>query len=64
MRNWNVIAIHKGGQNADEEGYGNKKQAAIRAAKKKLAEGDRYECITVIADNGEELLDETEIKIK
>lgn len=64
MKNWNVFAIRSGGQNADEESYGRKKQAAIRAAKKKLAEGEIYESITVIADNGEELLDETEIRIK
>ncbi|MGN0488484.1 MAG: hypothetical protein ACI4HO_04405 [Ruminococcus sp.] len=63
MKNWNVLAIYIGGKNADEEMYGTKRQA-VRVAKKKLAEGEKYECITVIADNGEELLDETEIKIK
>lgn len=63
MRNWNVFAIHADGQNAYEEGYNNKSKA-IRAANKKLAEGDKYESITVIADNGEELLDDTEIVIK
>ena len=63
MKNWNVIAIYVGGQNADEESY-NSKAKAIRAAKKKLVEGEQYENISVIADNGEELLDDTEIIIK
>lgn len=63
MKNWNVFAIHKGGQNADEETY-NSKAKAIRVANKKLVEGEKYESISVIADNGEELLDETEIIMK
>lgn len=63
MKNWNVIAIYAGGQNADEETYSNKARA-IKAANKKLVEGEQYENISVIADNGEELLDDTEIIIK
>lgn len=63
MKNWNVIAIYVGGQNADEETYSNKARA-IKAANKKLVEGEQYENISVIADNGEELLDDTEIIIK
>ena len=63
MKIWNVFAIYKGGQNADEESYTNKSKA-IKSANKKLVEGEKYECITVIADNGEELLDDTEIIIK
>lgn len=63
MRNWNVFAIYVGGQNADEETYSSKAKA-IRVANKKLVEGEKYESISVIADNGEELLDETEIRIK
>lgn len=63
MKNWNVIAIYAGGQNADEETYSNKARA-IKAANKKLVEDEQYENISVIADNGEELLDDTEIIIK
>lgn len=63
MKKWNVFAIYVGGQNADEENYNSKAQA-IRNANKKLVEGEQYESISIIADNGEELLDETEIVIK
>lgn len=65
MRNWNVVARHKDGELYDIEEYYSRKSDAVRMAKRILRErGDEFEMISVIADNGEELLDETEIYFK
>lgn len=62
MKEWNVIARHKDDPWMDvEEVFTTKSAATKRAAALRDHCGADFHCITVIADNGEELLDKTEI---
>lgn len=65
MRTWQVIAIHENDWKKDVIEYYSTKQIALSVAKKiKRERGDEFESISIIADNGGELLDETEVTIK
>ena len=61
MLNWNVRATHKSGDNFKyvHESY-RRKADAIRYAKELKRSGE-YEGILVCADDGREILDETEM---
>lgn len=66
MRTWTVAAISStGNSNKDIFDYFPKKADALRYAKQLAkTQGDEWESISIYADNGSEILDETEMYIK
>lgn len=65
MRSWTVIAIHNTDWKKDiQDAYSTKKIALSVARKLNREHGEEYESISIIADNGNELLDETEVYVK
>ena len=65
MRTWQIIALSKNGWKGDVIDFYSTKRIALSVAKKLLRErGDEFESISIIADNGGELLDDTETYIK
>lgn len=66
MKTWSLVARHRSGRWQDDiEEFHPRKADAVRQAKRILRErGDEFEVIYIIADNGSELLDETEMYFK
>lgn len=65
MKTWQVIAIHENNWKQDINEFYSTKRIALSVARKiKRERGDEFESISIIADNGSELLDETETIIK
>lgn len=62
---WNVVARSNGGMGFDYELSYRTKREALAVAKDILkTEGDKFESIYIVADDGEELQDETYIDLK
>ena len=65
MRTWQVIAIHENNWKQDINEFYSTKKIALSAARKINRErGDEFDSISIIADDGTQLLDETEVVIK
>lgn len=65
MRTWQVIGIHESDWRKDFSAICRTKAEAMSLAKRlKRDRCDEFESISIIADNGTELLDDTEVVIK
>jgi fructosamine-3-kinase len=65
MKTWQVIAIHENNWKKDINDFYSTKKIALSVARQINRErGDEFDSISIIADDGNQLLDETEVIIK